>query len=241
MSQEIHLPSPCSQNPRNFTRTGMGGFCQSCQKEVIDFRQMNQKEVLDFIRKNPKNTCGVFLKNQVKMAISKRENKKLGSLWVLSLMGILGITIPSFSQKTSQPNQEQNIKVGDSILNGKPTLLMKKIKGKIYSEQDKGELPGVTILIKGTKIGTVTNLNGEFELIIPDSFSVRKIKLVISFVGFSTQEKKIILKENSINIGSIYLHEDQSVLGPFGLVNPRKSVWNQVVGYFKKEDLDAKS
>lgn len=202
---------------------------------------MNKNEVIYFIRDNPKTTCGIFLKNQVETVITKSEKRKLGALWIMSLMGVLGITIPAFSQMPNQPNLEQKVKIGDSVSTEKPIQPIRKIRGKIYSEQDKGELPGVTILIKGTNIGTVTNLKGEFELIIPNSFRVKKIKLVISFVGFSIQEKKIKLKENSINIGSIYLQEDQSVLGPFGLVNPKKSVWNQVVGYFKKEDIVSKT
>lgn len=202
---------------------------------------MSQKEVIDFINANPKYTCGIFLKNHVEMGNSKREAKKLGALWILSLIGVLGISIPAISQTTSQPNHTQKVKISNSASTEKPTLPVRKIKGKIFSEQDKGELPGVTILIKGTNIGTVTNLNGEFELIIPDSFRTKKIKLVISFVGFYIQEKKMQLKENSINFGSIYLQEDQSVLGPFGLVNPRKSLWNQVVGYFRKEGLELKS
>lgn len=202
---------------------------------------MSQKEVIDFIKANPKYTCGIFLKNHLEIGNSKRETKKLGALWILSLIGVLGISIPAISQTTSQPNQTQKVKIGDSVSTEKPILSVRKITGKIFSQQDKGELPGVSILIKGTNIGTVTNLNGEFEFNIPDSFRTKKIKLVISFVGFYIQEKKIQMKENSINIGSIYLQEDQSVLGPFGLVNPRKSVWNQVVGYFKKEGLEWKS
>lgn len=54
-------------------------------------------------------------------------------------------------------------------------------------------LPGVSVTIKGTKRGTVTDLNGKFILSIPDEDAV----LVFSMIGYLTQEipvdgKKVI-------------------------------------------------
>lgn len=45
-------------------------------------------------------------------------------------------------------------------------------------------LPGVSIIIKGTSLGTTTDSNGQFSLNVPSENSV----IVISFVGYSTQE-----------------------------------------------------
>lgn len=59
----------------------------------------------------------------------------------------------------------------------------KTIKGKVTGT--KGEpLPGVNILVKGTKIGVTTDFDGNFTIDVPDSNSV----LVISFTGFVTKE-----------------------------------------------------
>jgi TonB-linked SusC/RagA family outer membrane protein len=59
----------------------------------------------------------------------------------------------------------------------------KEITGKVT---DAGglPLPGVSVIVKGTTIGTVTNNDGEFSLSIPDDAEV----LVFSFVGMRTQE-----------------------------------------------------
>jgi len=48
-------------------------------------------------------------------------------------------------------------------------------------------IPGVNILEKGTQNGTVTNMDGEFTLTVASPKSV----LVISFIGFTTQESVI--------------------------------------------------
>ncbi len=48
-------------------------------------------------------------------------------------------------------------------------------------------LPGVTVLVKGTTTGTISDFDGEFNLSLPDDADV----LVFSFVGFQMQEVSI--------------------------------------------------
>ncbi|WP_116795450.1 TonB-dependent receptor [Flavobacterium sp. 103] len=63
----------------------------------------------------------------------------------------------------------------------------RKIKGKVSNE--KGEsLPGVNILAKGTKVSTQTDVDGSFEIEIPDDVTV----LVVTYIGLQDQEVKIV-------------------------------------------------
>ena len=58
------------------------------------------------------------------------------------------------------------------------------VTGKVI-EKDNGEpLPGVSIIVKGTQSGTITDVNGEFSLSVPD----KSAKLIFSFVGYLPQE-----------------------------------------------------
>lgn len=59
----------------------------------------------------------------------------------------------------------------------------KKITG-IINDSSGSPAPGVTILVKGTTIGTQTDFDGKFAIIVPDDNAI----LVISFVGFSNME-----------------------------------------------------
>jgi TonB-linked SusC/RagA family outer membrane protein len=61
--------------------------------------------------------------------------------------------------------------------------LQKAIKGKVLDE-NKFPILGVTVIIKGTSIGTVTNENGEFELPNVSEDAI----LVISYIGYITEE-----------------------------------------------------
>ncbi|MDN5201085.1 SusC/RagA family TonB-linked outer membrane protein [Fulvivirgaceae bacterium BMA10] len=61
------------------------------------------------------------------------------------------------------------------------------VSGKITSAEDDSSVPGVSILLKGTSIGTVTDSDGNYKLSIPSSDGI----LTISFIGFETQEIEI--------------------------------------------------
>jgi TonB-linked SusC/RagA family outer membrane protein len=67
---------------------------------------------------------------------------------------------------------------------GTSNLVNWEITGKVTS--DAGEaLPGVTVLLKGTTNGTATDMNGSFSLSVPEQSGT----LVVSFIGYVTQEK----------------------------------------------------
>ncbi|MEN8251357.1 MAG: TonB-dependent receptor, partial [Bacteroidota bacterium] len=82
-----------------------------------------------------------------------------------------------------------------------------EINGRI-ADQNGNELAGVNIVIKGTLLGTTTNINGEFSA----RFNTPPpLTLIISMVGFESQEIEII--ESSISDLSIILKEQSIVLG----------------------------
>lgn len=61
------------------------------------------------------------------------------------------------------------------------------IKGKVLSASDGSALPGVMVAVKGTSIGTQTDMNGEFQLTIP----LGSEKLIFTYIGYKTQEVKV--------------------------------------------------
>ncbi|MEN7549617.1 TonB-dependent receptor [Rapidithrix thailandica] len=72
------------------------------------------------------------------------------------------------------------------------------ISGKVMDEKGLS-LPGVSIVVKGSTNGTITDLNGEFRLSIPEG----EVTLVFSSVGYVSQELsasqesfKVVMKED---------------------------------------------
>jgi len=67
------------------------------------------------------------------------------------------------------------------------------VKGKVVDPDDH-PLEMVNVLVKGTKIGVVTNNLGEFTL---PPVSEKSIKIIFSFVGFETIEQEVLLSGNT--------------------------------------------
>lgn len=90
------------------------------------------------------------------------------------------------------------------------TQNMRTLKGTVKDEQG-GSFPGATIQVKGTTLGVVTDIDGNFSITIP---SDPNTVLVISFVGMKTQEIKVgtaptlnvILKEDSQTLEQVVVN-----------------------------------
>jgi len=98
---------------------------------------------------------------------------------------------------------------------------------------DRGEtLPGVSIMIKGTAVGTVTDMDGRFTLEVPSAESI----LVFSFIGMETQEVPVgnrTTLDVELNSGTRSL--DEVVVVGYG--SQRRSDLTGSVGVVGSEDL----
>lgn len=63
-------------------------------------------------------------------------------------------------------------------------MLQKQLSGRVTDSQSGGGLPGVSVVVKGTTVGTVTDASGAFQLNAPDDAKI----LVFSFIGYTTEE-----------------------------------------------------
>lgn len=66
------------------------------------------------------------------------------------------------------------------------TQPLQRIKGTVI-DQDGLPLPGVSVIFKGTQVGTATGLDGEFDLLVPEGSNT----IVVSFIGMLSQEINI--------------------------------------------------
>jgi TonB-linked SusC/RagA family outer membrane protein len=80
-----------------------------------------------------------------------------------------------------------------------PIITAINVTGTVTSAEG-GLLPGVNILVKGTNIGAVTDVDGKYSLDVPDENDV----LVFSFIGYTTQEIAV----NGRSIINVALAED---------------------------------
>nr|WP_319570522.1 SusC/RagA family TonB-linked outer membrane protein [uncultured Draconibacterium sp.] len=98
---------------------------------------------------------------------------------------------------------------------------VKSITGTVTSSEDDMGIPGVSVSVKSTTIGTVTNLDGEYQLEVPSDATT----LVFSFVGMKTQEVAIESKTTiDVVMQSEFIGVDEVVVTAMGLARSKKSV-----------------
>ena len=62
-----------------------------------------------------------------------------------------------------------------------------ELKGNVFDESGI-PVPGATVVVKGTTIGTVTDNDGRFSLVVPDNVK----SVLVSFVGYISREVRIV-------------------------------------------------
>src|SRR5690606_592372 len=58
------------------------------------------------------------------------------------------------------------------------------VTGNVTFSEDGTPMPGVNVVIRGTTIGTTTDIDGNYRLTVPDGNSI----LTFSFIGYVPQE-----------------------------------------------------
>lgn len=61
------------------------------------------------------------------------------------------------------------------------------VSGRVTDKTTGTGLPGVTVIVKGTTVGTTSNVSGEYSLSVPSGSNT----LVFSFIGFASQEADV--------------------------------------------------
>ncbi|WP_190242644.1 TonB-dependent receptor [Hymenobacter lapidiphilus] len=79
-----------------------------------------------------------------------------------------------------------------------PNLAEVPVSGKVLTDEG-APLPGATVFIKGTFIGTSTDQQGNFR--VSTDFANGPVTLVFSYVGFDTREIQLQAPEQALNVG----------------------------------------
>jgi len=100
-------------------------------------------------------------------------------------------------------------------------LFQNTIRGQVTDTGSGSSLPGVNIVVQGTNIGTVTDVDGNFSLSVPSLNET----LVISYIGYQTQEIPIGGRTAiDIALQSVVVTGQEMVVTAFGLQREAKSL-----------------
>ena len=95
------------------------------------------------------------------------------------------------------------------------------ISGKVTSSDDGQGIPGVTIQVKGTTIGTTSDINGDYRLESKPSYEV----LIFSYVGMTTVEETIGDRSViSVTLDASAQQMEEVVVTALGITREKKSL-----------------
>ena len=208
----------------HFAFSSENAFSQ--QSITVQFEQQSLSEVLRVLKQK---TSYEFLYNDEE------------------IKGITGIT-SSFMNASVQEiltvclaGTKYSFKIVDNLIviipdDEKKEVKKMTVKGKVVDE--KGEtLPGVTVLLKGTTVGIVTDIDGKFKIALPKRDTMI---LVFTFVGMKSHELNVgkvkdLSKEISIRMEPDTEALDEVVVTGYG--NIRKESFTGSSISVKREDL----
>ncbi len=209
MSEKLYLSiaDPCHEDWNRMTPVEQGRFCSSCQKKVFDFTMQTDEEIISFFNNYNGSACGRFNDEQLDRPIQKIELRQASPFLKYAAGLLLPITL--FSTKANAQSKEQAPKQApDQICLSSPeidnelfvlaglvaTSNQQKtlfVQGSVVDEVTKEPLSGVSVMIKGTKQGVVTDSNGNYSIYLPS----KKAVLQYSSIGYEMIE----IKANALN------------------------------------------
>ena len=109
----------------------------------------------------------------------------------------------------------------------------REISGTVISDEDGKPLPGVSVSVIGTSVGTITDVDGKYVINVPQDGEI----LVFSFVGLLRQEQPIgsntvldVVMEQDL------LELDEVVVTALGISREKKALKIASFPSFFKED-----
>ena len=189
----IDIKNPCHLKWNSLEGNSCERFCSSCATPVVDLTQKSNSEIIGFVMKQKGRVCGRIRQDQVdRILLQNRTNTSLIKAFFVFVLGFATITTSqaTTNQSTSSPLEHASKSNLNSNKGIKPNLRIKqdpviKYSGQVLDAGDKSQLPGVNVILKGTDIGTKTDIYGNFELeITKDILNQQNHTLIFSYIGF---------------------------------------------------------
>lgn len=237
---QISVEKPCSEKFENFDQTSAGGFCDSCQTEVIDFTEMTSEELQKHFSNPSEKTCGRFKASQLK-TYKPIMNYKTTTSFVsrgiavmsFSLLSLCAISNMQAQDVVSNQPVPELMVLGEPMVMGKITVENYKATGTVLDEQNL-PLAGVNVVLKGTTIGTQTDFDGKFEF--PEALEIDDV-LVFSYIGYGKKEFTITATESkTIDINITFDLSDIELMGDVvigGAYQSKRNVFQKFIALFK--------
>ncbi|MBW6537883.1 MAG: SusC/RagA family TonB-linked outer membrane protein, partial [Mariniphaga sp.] len=108
---------------------------------------------------------------------------------------------------------------------------VRRITGTVTSADDGTPIPGVSVMVEGTTLGTITNIDGVYQLDVPNDAQ----RLIFSFVGMTAQQVEITGNTLNVVMEQAYVGLDEVMVVAYGTQTKKSLTGSQAA--IKGEEL----
>ena len=238
---QVNIPEPCNEDWNKMTPQEQGRFCGKCAKTIIDYSYQSDRAIAKVLKENNGQICGRFRSDQLQRDLVLEPQFYQNTRWKafgLMISGLLAAgTLKGQEAVTPSNSTEINSQIISNIENKKTPKNKISLSGRILKEGSKEALIGATIILKGSNLGSATDINGAFQLAISTENShliKNELILKVSYLGYHSKEvivKKEELQNNlSINLTDIHLTISSVKMPTVDCIGERFSKNSYVVG-----------
>ena len=210
MNYNVKIHVPCNQNWEEMISVNGGKYCVHCSKRVTDFTHLGDQEVIKILQHSPPNLCGRFTNEQLNkefIADTQKSNHWLSK----TAASILFLLAAKNTTADSQKSQRFPIEATRNVYS-KPPVNKKerrlntpplKISGHLKNK-DSVSVSRMRVMIDQTMISTVSDLDGYFELLVPDTIK-GSVNIYFSGIGYIAKHVTIQTENLPLDLGEIFM------------------------------------
>ena len=114
----ITIPNPCSENWGKMNKTEKGRFCNSCNKQVIDFSKMKNEKIEVYFENNQTDEiCGNFKTSQIQNIQNPKFKFKWAALFMVFISFLFSSCVEKVKGKIYKPINYSNDTNNSSSVN----------------------------------------------------------------------------------------------------------------------------
>ncbi len=241
-SYKLKIENPCSEDWGLMAKCDDGKFCSHCSKMVIDFTRLTDDEILKMLSKNSGNVCGRLDESQMNRILVPSQQPSQSRIYRILAGLLLLASSGKLSAAGGRPQTEMVSKVDeadtvskivdDNVKKSEDKSCEKNIlHGRVIDAQDKEPISFANVIIKDTKDAVTTDVDGKFQLVVPDSLLSERIILNVSYLGYERAEltinKEDLSKPSEILINLVSQIYTMGLVGEIAIIQ-KENVWQKV-------------
>jgi len=234
MAKKLHLsiPEPCHEDWSKMTPTAQGACCQACHKTVVDFTKKSNDEIYRMFEQHEGKICGRFALYQLDSPIIKFEHKGSWFNWkaiAASLAALItaeraaGLMSQNPLAEIEQVSYNDTITIHEQVKKDGvlPKAVYKTVRGRVVDAITSEPIWAVTVYVLGEQRGTVTDVNGNFEIAFYSQASFDTSLIIIKSVGYTdyTTSPQTLTSETTIALLQMSCTIKGEITYTLGLVN----------------------